>query len=107
MTVQAITTVPGKVSSPVKSADYTITLSKPVATPNSANASLTAISVSLSAPDPKATIHYTLNGDIPTEASPTYTVPLTFSTSTTLKAISVRPGATNSDVLTEDYVINL
>jgi len=47
-----------------------------------------------------AAIHYTTNGSTPTTSSPKYTAPLKITASTTVKAIAVASGFTNSAVTT-------
>ena len=56
-----------------------------------------------------ATIHYTTNGSIPTSESPTYSEPIALSArgEYTIKAIAVKDGFANSDVVTAHYSINL
>ena len=53
-----------------------------------------------------ATIHYTLNGNDPTDKSDVYSSALTISETTTLKAIAVKDGIA-STVTTATYTINL
>ena len=50
------------------------------------------------------TVHYTLNEQVPTPASPVYDGPLTISTTTQLRAISVAPNGKSSVVVSETYV---
>ena len=53
-----------------------------------------------------ATIHYTVDGTIPTASSPVYSEPFTVSETTTVKAIAMKEGLfNNSDVATAEYVI--
>lgn len=49
-------------------------------------------SVTLTSADPTATIHFTTEGNEPTETSEVYTGPLTLSSTTHLRAIAVVPG---------------
>jgi hypothetical protein len=74
--------------------------SVPVAAPGSSTFT-TSITVTLSAKNGVA-IHYTTNGTAPTTSSPTYTVPLTFTATTTLKAIGVKNGQV-SEIGTFNY----
>ena len=53
-----------------------------------------------------ATIHYTTNGSIPSSSSPVYGSPINFSQSTTIKAIAVKSGFSNSDVISKTYTIS-
>lgn len=50
--------------------------------------------VTLSCATPKAEIRYTLDGSDPTTASPLYRAPITLTSSTVVKARSLRPGTT-------------
>ena len=52
-----------------------------------------------------ATIHYTVDGSTPTTASPVYSQPIVINNATTVKAVAVKSGMTNSSVATFDYVI--
>jgi hypothetical protein len=53
-----------------------------------------------------ATIHYTVDGTVPTASSPVYSEPFTVSETTTVKAIAMKEGLfNNSDVATAEYVI--
>lgn len=64
--------------------------------------------VSINSTDATATIHYTLNGTVPTIASPTYTGPLTVSSTTIIKArgFSSDPAIPPSFIETNTYFIN-
>jgi uncharacterized protein len=63
----------------------------------------TAVTLSTGTAD--ATIHYTINGSEPTVASPVYSQPIVINQATTIKAIAVKNGMTNSAVATLAYVI--
>ena len=62
-------------------------------------------SVSIVTNTPGATIHYTLDGSPPTTGSATYSVPLTVSASTTIKALAVKLGDTNSGITEATYTM--
>jgi Chitobiase/beta-hexosaminidase C-terminal domain len=62
-------------------------------------------SVTLSASTPGATIYYTTDGSIPTAASTVYTGPVTVSTTTTIQAIAVAAGLSQSLVAGGTYTI--
>lgn len=83
--------------------DSTITL--PVkATPGSGylNAGDT---VTLTSRTAGATIHYTVDGSEPTTASAVYSQPIAINVATTIKAMAVANGLSNSEVTTFEYLI--
>ena len=74
--------------------------SVPVADPASTTFT-TSVTVSLSAEN-GAKIHYTTDGTAPTSSSALYTSPLTFTTTTTLKAVATK-GSQTSEIGTFNY----
>lgn len=52
-----------------------------------------------------ATIHYTVDGTEPTTASPVFGQPIVLTQDTTIKAVAVKAGMTNSPVATLGYLI--
>ena len=64
-------------------------------------------SVTLSDTTPGAVIYYTTNGTTPTTGSSVYGSSISLSATTTIEAIAVAPGYTNSPVATATYTINL
>ena len=76
----------------------------PAATPAGGNYTTTQ-TVTLSTTTQGAAIYYTLNGNTPTINSDKYLNPITITHTATLKAIAVKSGMNNSDVLTENYII--
>jgi hypothetical protein len=108
-TVNAIATASGYSNSPVTSATYTINITAPtVATPvftPAAGTYTSAQSVTLTDSTPGAAIYYTLNGSTPTTSSTLYTGAFTVSSTTTVNAIAVATGYTNSPVGTATYGI--
>ena len=63
-------------------------------------------SVELSCDTDGATIHYTTNGTPPTSSSPTYSTAISITTTnTTIKAIAVKDGLSDSEVAEATYVI--
>jgi len=108
-TLKAIATKSGMTNSSVLTATYTINLT-PVATPIASPGTGTYTSVqnvSLSCATSGASIHYTTDGSNPTSSSTLYSGSITIGATTTLKAIAVNAGMTNSNVLTAVYTINL
>ena len=59
--------------------------------------------VKMSADARGAKIYYTDNGDTPTSASTRYSAPITLSATKTIKAIAIKDGYTNSDVVSVTY----
>ena len=98
-------------ASQVVSASYTITQPAPVqvATPVISPAGgeyESSVTVSIACATGGATIHYTLDGTTPTEASAKYSAALTLTESATLKAVAVKEGNyTASQVVSATYTI--
>jgi len=65
----------------------------------------TAQSVSMTDATPGSTIHYTLNGTIPTKSSPTFLNAIPISKTTTVNAIAIAVGDLPSSVTTATYTI--
>ncbi len=63
--------------------------------------------VTISTTTEDATIYYTIDGTEPTTESTAYAEPITISEATTIKAIAVKEGMTNSTVATATYTIAL
>lgn len=61
--------------------------------------------VELNAPDPQATIRYTLDGSEPHATSALYAGPLTFTATVSLKARTFAAGVTAGDVVATEFVI--
>ena len=106
-TLKAIAIKSGMHNSGILTAIYTITSNEaeqPTATPEGGGYH-TAQNVVLTTNTSEADIHYTLDGTTPTIDSTKYINPIPINTTTTLKAIAVKTGMTNSDVLTVIYTI--
>jgi hypothetical protein len=106
-TVKAIAVAPGASSSAVASAVYTISLptaAAPTFNPAAGTYSSTQ-TVTLADTTPGAIIYYTTNGSTPGTGSTVYTTPITVSATTTIQAIAVANGYTNSSVAIALYTI--
>ncbi|HEY3333573.1 MAG TPA: IPT/TIG domain-containing protein [Capsulimonadaceae bacterium] len=108
VTVTAIATAPGYLTSGVVQNDYSIqpTTPAPMITPSGGSfTSLTTVVIwdSLAG----STIYYTTDGTDPTTASTVYTGPLVLSSSQTIKAFAVAPGYQPSKITTAKFTINL
>ena len=109
-TVKAIAVKDGMTDSAVASATYTIsTTSETVATPTfspEAGTYTEAQNVTISCTTEGAVIHYTTDGSDPTSSSTTYNGAITVGDTTTVKAIAVKDGMTDSSVASATYTIN-
>jgi len=79
------------------------------ATPTIAPASglyANSVTVKLADSTPASKIHYTTDGTVPTESSPTYTKPLTFTSSVTVSARAFVNNGSPSLTATANYLIN-
>lgn len=76
----------------------------PVFTPG-AGAVLAGTKVSIATTTEGASIHYTVDGTEPTADSALYTEPIEVSEAMTIKAIAVKEGAENSEVVVAEYTI--
>jgi Chitobiase/beta-hexosaminidase C-terminal domain/Bacterial lectin len=106
-TLEALAIAPGLTQSAVASAAYVIQAGV-TATPTFAPAAGTytsAQSVAISDSTPGAVIYYTTNGTAPTTASAVYSSAVTVSSSSTLEALAIAPGLTQSAVANAAYVI--
>ena len=81
------------------------TVATPTATP-AAGTYAEAQSVTLATTTTGADIYYTTNGNTPTTESTKYTTAITVSATTTIKAIAVKDGMYDSEVLTAAYTIS-
>ncbi|MFD2683182.1 chitobiase/beta-hexosaminidase C-terminal domain-containing protein [Bacillus seohaeanensis] len=76
----------------------------PIATPGAGLVN-SGDAVTLSSQTDGATIYYTTDNSEPTTASNVYSEPITISENTTIKAIAVKNGLTNSKVAVFEYII--
>lgn len=82
---------------------------KKVATPTATPAAgevASGTTVALSTTTEGADIYYTTNGDTPTAESTKYTAAIEITEAVTIKAIGIKSGMTNSDVMTAAYTVS-
>ncbi len=98
---------PGHYQSDIAEATFTIlsTLASPTVDPPSGTYQ-GLVTVSLSSTDDEVQIHYTIDGSEPTDLSPLYQEPLTFTSDTVLLAKSFKDGWIPSHVLSAEYIID-
>lgn len=96
-------TVSGKRLNLNNAYQQSIKISTPSASP-AAGTYASAQTVTLSSVIPEAAIYYTADGSIPTTSSTQYTSPITVSHDQTIKAIAVKNGMTDSEIMTQTYV---
>ena len=80
----------------------TPTVATPTITPNGGDF-LTSQEVTLACTTEGATIHYTTDGTTPTALSTQYTAPFTINATTTVKAIAVKSGYDNSEIVSATF----
>jgi hypothetical protein len=106
-TLKAMAAATGMTNSAVASATYTVQQQQ-VATPTFSPGGGTytgSVTVTISDATSGATIHYTTDGSTPTTSSPVYSGALTFTQTTTLKAMAAASGMTNSGVASATYTV--
>ncbi|GIP30805.1 hypothetical protein J2TS4_00150 [Paenibacillus sp. J2TS4] len=108
MTIKAIAVKAGMLDSEVMTESYTILqpeqVAKPVAEPSGSTV-LSGTKVTLSTTTEGATIFYTTDGSAPTRSSMEYTAPIEVASEMMIKAIAVKAGMLDSEVMTESYTI--
>src|SRR5207245_2654391 len=105
-TLKAMAAASGMTNSAVASATYTIRVATP-AISTGGRTDARSVTVSISDATSGATIHYTTDGSTPTTSSPVYGGALTFTQTTTLKAMAAASGMTNSAVASATYTIRV
>ena len=81
------------------------TVAKPTASP-AAGAVASGTGITLATTTPGATIYYTPDGATPTEESTKYTAPVALTANKTIKAIAVKRGMADSEVLSSAYTMS-
>jgi uncharacterized repeat protein (TIGR02543 family) len=116
-TLKAIAVKDGMTNSDILTVEYTISTSSggddtnKVATPTAspvAGAVASDTAITLASSTSGAAIYYTLDGSVPSASGTAYSdsAKPTITTAKTLKAIAVKDGMTNSDILTAEYTIS-
>ncbi|GEM_PF-878612 len=82
------------------------TVATPTISPNGGSFS-SAQTVTLASTTPDALIYYTTNGSDPTTASTLYSTPFQVTISSTVKAIAIKSGMTNSSVSSATFTITI
>jgi len=108
VTIKAIAVKGGMSDSDILTAAYTILppgqVATPAATPG-AGAVAAGSTVTLSTATAGASIYYTTDGTNPSSGSTLYAVPISINANVTIKAIAVKGGMSDSDILTAAYTI--
>jgi hypothetical protein len=106
-TLQAVAIAPGFVQSAIKSATFNFPAQTPlIAFSPAPGTYASAQQVTLSNPDPNATIYYTTDGSVPTPSSTPYTSPIAVAASTTITAIAIDPSLPSGNPVVSVYTIN-
>ena len=103
-TIKAIAISQYMLPSEILTINYTVKVATPTASPV-AGTYFGSKQVSLTTITSGAQIYYTVDGSAPNTSSPTYNSPINISSSVTIKAMAIKSGITNSDVLTVSYTI--
>jgi hypothetical protein len=105
-TIRALAVAAGHDDSAVATGVYTIlpAAATPVFSPVPGTY-FTALAVTISAPTPGAAIYYTTDGSAPTAGSTLYSGPVPIATATTLEAIAVADGFSDSAVATGTFTL--
>ncbi|NWJ50325.1 MAG: chitobiase/beta-hexosaminidase C-terminal domain-containing protein [Bacteroidetes bacterium] len=110
LTLKAIAVNDCSINSAIASAAYVINIPQKVVNPVfsiSAGTYTTCQSVTLSTTTTGAQIYYTTNGNVPDANSTLYVGAIPVSATTTIKAIAIKTGMNNSDIVTAVYTLNL
>ena len=105
-TIKALAVLSGWTNSAVASATYTLQVVTPTFSPGGGTYA-SAQSVTIADATPGAQIYYTTDGSTPTSSSSPYTGPVSVTTTTTLKAIAVLSGWTDSAGATATYTMTV
>jgi hypothetical protein len=112
VTIKAIAVKAGMTNSDILEVSYTVSSTPPpkkAATPTAdpvAGEVASGTQVMLNTTTTDAAIYYTLNGDTPDNTKTQYTAAITINAAVTIKAIAVKAGMTNSDILTAAYTVS-
>jgi hypothetical protein len=105
-TINAIASAAGFLQSAVASQTYTLQTQTPAPTFSPGGGSYSAAqNVTISDSVAGAKIYYTTNGNTPTTSSALYSAPVSISATSTLQALAVSSGLSNSPIATANYTI--
>jgi LysM repeat protein len=108
LTIKAIAVKAGLTNSAVLEAAYTIAApgaaARPAASPAAGEVAV-GTTVTLSTSTAEAEIYYTTDGSSPNSTKNKYSTPITITAGVTIKAIAVKTGMTDSDILTAAYTV--
>ncbi|WP_168120392.1 chitobiase/beta-hexosaminidase C-terminal domain-containing protein [Paenibacillus sp. HB172176] len=107
MTIKAIA-YSGSSASNVMSESYTVTQPAAAETPTASIAGgevIVGTKVALSSATVTASVYYTTDGSTPTISSTLYTEEISIDSDMTIKAIAVKDGMANSDIMSESYTV--
>jgi hypothetical protein len=103
-TVRAIAVKEGMTDSAILEAVYTVRAAMPAASPEPGEV-FTGMGIALTTDTVGAEIYYTLDGSAPSRTKTRYTGQISVTAALTIRAITVKPGMTDSDILTAAYTI--
>ncbi|MGE5702045.1 MAG: PQQ-binding-like beta-propeller repeat protein [Clostridia bacterium] len=109
MTIKAIAVKDGMIDSEIMSESYSVPpapqqAAKPTASPAGGPVA-PGTTVTLTTQTPDADIYYTIDGSTPDRTSTLYTDPIRVDGNVTIKAIAVKDGMINSEIMSESYSV--
>ncbi|EKD55533.1 MAG: WD40-like protein Beta Propeller [uncultured bacterium] len=103
-TINAIALKSDMMNSEISTANFTIMqkTSNPVISPNETSFN-SSQQITITCETLGAIIYYTLDNTLPTSSSTRYELPFTISSTKTIKAIAIKNGMLNSDIISKEY----
>ena len=105
-TLKALAWLSGSPTSNINQATYTLTVVMPTISPNGGSNLAVGQSVTMSTTTSGAQVRYTLDGSTPTAASTLYSSAVSITTGTTVKAIAIKSGWSDSAVRPATFSFN-